>query len=188
MEQCPAPEEEGEVLVIEIDGKAIPTATAEELAKRRGPRQRHAKGCACGCQRHRGQRKRRGKKRKRRRKGDKSKNGRSATLVVMYTLKRGPDGLLHGPLNKKVWALHGPRRRAFEWARAQATKRGFPPDTKKMVQIVVDGESVWSSGCASCFRTRSSRWTCGTRRNGSGKRGGSFMPRGARSWPGGWSR
>jgi hypothetical protein len=140
MEQCPAPEEEGEVLVIEIDGKAIPTATAQELAKRRGPRQRHEKGCLCGCQRHRGQRKRRGKKRKRRRKGDKSKNGRSATLVVMYTLKRGPDGLLHGPLNKKVWALHGPRRRAFEWARAQATKRGFPPDTKKTVQIVVDGE------------------------------------------------
>jgi hypothetical protein len=140
MEQCQAPDEEGEVLVIEIDGKAIPTARAEELAKRRGPRQRHVKGCPCGCQRHRGQRKRRGKKRKRRRKGDKSKNGRSATLVVMYTLRRGADGLLHGPRNKKVWALHGPRQRAMEWARAQATKRGFPPDTTKTVQIVVDGE------------------------------------------------
>lgn len=140
MEQCPAPDEEGEVLVIEIDGKAIPTATAAELAKRRGPRSRHAKGCACGCRRHRGQQKRRGKKRKRRRKGDKSKNGRSATLVVMYTLRRGPDGLLHGPRNKKVWAMHGPRQRAFEWARAQATRRGFPPDTTKTVQIVVDGE------------------------------------------------
>ena len=140
MEQCPAPADEGEVLVIEIDGKAIPTATAAELAKRRGPRRRHAAGCPCGCRRHRGQQKRRGQQRKRRRKGDKSKNGRSATLVVMYTLRRGPDGLLHGPRNKKVWGMHGPRQRAFEWARAQASKRGFPPDTTKLVQIVVDGE------------------------------------------------
>lgn len=140
MEQCPAPDQEGEVLVIEIDGKAIPTATAEELEKRRGPRQRHAKSCCCGCQRHRGQQKRRGKPRKRRRKGDKSKHGRSATLVVMYTLKRGPDGLLHGPIHKKVWAMQGPRWRALQWARAQASKRGFAPNTTKTVQILVDGE------------------------------------------------
>lgn len=42
----PFPEADGEVLVIEVDGKAIPTATEEELNKRRGPR-RHPQGCAC---------------------------------------------------------------------------------------------------------------------------------------------
>ena len=72
--QQSAPANDGEVLVIEVDGKCPPTAREEELRQRRGPRQRHERSCACGCQRHRGQakRKRRGSK-KRRKKGDKSK-------------------------------------------------------------------------------------------------------------------
>ena len=79
---------DGEVLVIEVDGKCPPTATAAELAKRRGKRKpKHEKACPCGCQRHRGQAQRqaRGSK-KRRKKGDKSKNGKEVTVVVMYTL------------------------------------------------------------------------------------------------------
>jgi hypothetical protein len=39
MEQLEAPEGEGDVLVIEVDGKATPTATEDELKKRRGKRQ-----------------------------------------------------------------------------------------------------------------------------------------------------
>ncbi|HMB03371.1 MAG TPA: hypothetical protein VKP69_06475, partial [Isosphaeraceae bacterium] len=138
----PLPRDEGEVLVIEIDGKAAPTATPQELARRRRPRSRHRRGCHCGCQRHRGRarRKHRGRK-SRRKKGDKSKNGRSATLVVMYTLRRGDDGRWHGPCNKKVYGTFGARRAALNWARAQATRRGFPPKTDKAVQIVIDGET-----------------------------------------------
>src|SRR3954447_21798627 len=52
----PLPEDEGEVLVIEIDGKPAPTATEQELARRRGPRAQHKQGCQC--QRHRGRAKR----------------------------------------------------------------------------------------------------------------------------------
>jgi hypothetical protein len=139
MQQMGAPPNDGEVLVIELDGKCPPTATEEELSKRRGKRQ-HPKGCSCGCQRHRGKakRKRRGKK-KRRKKGDKSKNGKEAMVVVMYTLRHGPDGKLHGPINKKVWATFGGRKAAVEWAREEATKRGFGLDSTKTVQIVVDG-------------------------------------------------
>jgi hypothetical protein len=109
-QQQPAPEKDGEVLVIEVDGKCPPTARAEELSKRRGRRVKHAKACSCGCQRHRGQakRRRRGSK-KRRKKGDKSKNGKEV-VVVMYTLERGEDGRLHGPRNKKVWASFGAAR------------------------------------------------------------------------------
>ena len=137
----PLPEDEGEVLVIECDGKAVPTATEEELARRRGPRSSHPRDCDCGCQRHRGRARRRQRGRKpRRKKGDKSKNGRSATVVVMDTLRRGPDGRLHGPCNKKVYATFGVRRSALEWAREQATRRGFPRGTAKTVQIVIDGE------------------------------------------------
>src|SRR5229473_4616774 len=87
MQQLAAPPGDGEVLVIEEDGKCPPMATEAELAKRRGKR-RHKRGCDCGCQRHRGktQRQARGPK-KRRKKGDKSKNGKEAIVLVMYTLK-----------------------------------------------------------------------------------------------------
>ena len=56
--------------------------------------------------------------------------------LVMYTLRRGEDGRLHGPVNKRVFGTFGSRRSALEWARAQATRRGFPPGTTKVVQIV----------------------------------------------------
>jgi hypothetical protein len=139
MQQLAAPPADGEVLVIEVDGKCPPTATAAELSKRRGPR-RHKQGCTCGCQRHRGKARRRARgPKKRRKKGDKSKNGKEVMLVVMYTLRRGPDGKLHGPLNKKVWATFAGRKAAALWARAEATKRGFGPDTTKTVQLVMDG-------------------------------------------------
>ena len=138
----PLPDDDGEVLVIECDGKAVPTATPQELAKRRGKQKRHGKSCACRCQRHRGQKRRQRRGRKpRRKRGDKSKNGRSAVLIVMYTLRRGADGHLHGPCNKKVYATFSSRQVALEWAREQATRRGFGPNTDKTVQIVIDGES-----------------------------------------------
>jgi hypothetical protein len=138
-QQQAAPPNDGAVLVIEVDGKCPPTATAEELRKRRG-RRSHAGTCGCGCQRHRGQakRQRRGSK-KRRGKGDKSKNGKEVVVVVMYTLRRGDDGRLHGPINKMVWASFAGRKAAAFWARAKATQRGFGPDTTKVVQIILDG-------------------------------------------------
>ena len=115
MQQMGAPPNDGEVLVIEVDGKCPPTATEQELSKRRGKRQ-HAKGCSCGCQRHRGKAKRKARgSKKRRKKGDKSKNGKEVMVVVMYTLRRDPDGKLHGPINKKIWATFGGRKAAALW-------------------------------------------------------------------------
>jgi hypothetical protein len=141
MKQLEAPPDDGDVLVIEVDGKCPPTATEAELAKRRGKRKpKHEKDCPCGCQRHRGKVKRRARgSKKRRKKGDKSKNGKEVSVVVMYTLKRGDDGKLHGPINKKLYATFAGRKAAALWARAEATKRGFGPDTTKTVQIVLDG-------------------------------------------------
>lgn len=127
---------DGSVLVIEADGKCPPTATAAELEKRRRPRQ----SCPCCCQRHRGKKKRQKQGSKpRRKKGDKSKNGKEAMVIVMYTLRRGADGLLHGPTNKKVWAMFAGRRAAAAWARAEATRRGFPPSRNRDVQVLIDG-------------------------------------------------
>jgi hypothetical protein len=133
MKQLQAPSQDGEVLVIEVDGKCPPTATEAELAKRRGKRKpKHEKECPCGCQRHRGKAKRQARgSTKRRKKGDKSKNGKEVMVVVMYTLQRGPDGKLHGPINKKLYATFAGRKAAASWARAEATKRGFGPDGAK---------------------------------------------------------
>jgi len=148
MEVAEAPGGDGDVLIIEADGKATPTATDEELEERRKKRGKNKKGC---CQRHRGKNKRKGKKRKRRKKGDKSKNGRSITIVVMYTLRRGGDGLLHGPVNKIVWASYAPRQVILQWARRQATKRGFPPGSGKRIHIAIDGERCLKKGLTELF-------------------------------------
>lgn len=138
-ESSPAPENDGDVLVIQIDSKASPTATDEELKKRRGKRKKNPRP---NSQRHRGRasRKRRGSK-KRKKKGDKSKNGKMATIVVMYTLKRTDDGFLEGPINKKAYASYAPKRHAVAIARREADKRGFTPASGKLIQIVTDGDN-----------------------------------------------
>ena len=76
---------DGEVLVIEVDGKAAPMATEAELAARHRPRRKDA---GCRCQRHRRRQFRAKRVKKRKKRGHNSKNGRSATLVAMYTLSR----------------------------------------------------------------------------------------------------
>lgn len=138
-EHAPAPSGDGDVLVIQIDSKATPTATAAELARRRGPRPANPHP---GSPRHRGRaaRLRRGGK-KRRQKGDKAKNGKMATIVVMYTLRKSADGTLEGPLNKKVYASYAPKRHAVAIARRAADKRGFTPHSGKAIQLVTDGDN-----------------------------------------------
>lgn len=140
-EQAPAPQGDGEVLIIQVDGKGAPTATEQELARRRGPRKKRSK---VPSPRHRGRldRKRRGKK-PRRNKGDKSKNARMATVVVMYTLRREKHQgrwVLCGPLNRWTYASFAPKRHAFVMARREADKRGFPQGSGRLVQLLTDGD------------------------------------------------
>src|SRR5262245_25448106 len=139
---APAPEGDGEVLVTQIDWKATPTATEEELEKRRGRREKKERPLS---PRHRGRanRARRGPKR-RRKKGDKSKNGKAVTIVAQYTLKKACDekgqAVLLGPINKKVYASYAPKRHAFEVARREADKRGFTKSSGRCHQLVTDGD------------------------------------------------
>ncbi|MCP5018641.1 MAG: ISKra4 family transposase [Ketobacter sp.] len=136
---APAPEEDGEVLVIQLDSKGTPTATDEELKKRRGKRPPNAHR---GSQRHRGRkaRNRRGSK-QRKKKGDKSKNAKMATIVIMYTLRRSEDGTLEGPLNKTIYASYARKRHAAAIARREADKRGFTKGSGRVVQVVTDGDN-----------------------------------------------
>jgi hypothetical protein len=145
--QAPPPANDGDVLVIQPDGKGAPTATDSELAKRRVKRPRPAPGVPReeNSPRHRGRKKREGQgPKKRRAPGDKSKNARVATMVVMYTLRTssGEDGKpkLIGPINKRYLASFRPKKYAFEVARREAIKRGFGPESGKRIQFVSDGD------------------------------------------------
>jgi len=171
-ERAPVPENDGDVLIIQIDGKSPPTATEAELRKRRGkrrptqvpgsPRHRGRKSrkkrttkrkgkrktkpsSEEASLRHRGraQRKQRGRK-KRQKKGDKSKNGRMVTVVVMYTLKNGVDrdgnAVLIGPINRRVYGSYARKRHAFAIARREADRRGFHRGSGKTIQFVSDGD------------------------------------------------
>jgi hypothetical protein len=145
---APVPEGDGEVLVIMIDSKGAPTATEEELRKRRGKRPKRRKAAS---PRHRGRKNRQRRTKRRRKKGDKSKNAKMATMVVMYTLRRSSNGLLLGPLNKRYYASFAPKRHAVEYARREATRRGFPPGTGKTVQLVTDGDNDLARYIAELF-------------------------------------
>jgi hypothetical protein len=137
-ENAPAPEDDGEVLIIMIDSKAAPTATEQELKRRRGKRRKRT---TVGSARHRGRKRRkRHEKKPRRKKGDKSKNGKMATLVVMYTLRRRGKYLL-GPINRWTYASFAPKKHAFQIAKREAKKRGFGPDSGKTIQLVTDGDN-----------------------------------------------
>ena len=57
----------------------------------------------------------------------------------MNTLRRAAHGRLHAPFNTGVWASFAGRRAAAAWARSEATKRGFGPDTDRVVPSVLDG-------------------------------------------------
>lgn len=134
---APAPDGDGDVLIIMFDSKGAPTATDEELARRRGKRRKRPHSPS---PRHRGrQRRKRYEKKPRRKKGDHSKNAKMATMFVMYTLKR-EGGKLLGPINRRVYASFAPKEHAFVIARREADKRGFGKDSGKLVQVVTDGD------------------------------------------------
>lgn len=147
-EQAPAPQGDGEVLVILFDGKGAPTATESELSRRRGKRRRQHLPAS---PRHRGRhRRRRYGKKPRRNKGDKSKNARMATMVVMFTLKRHGNKLL-GPINRKLYASFALKKHAFAIARREANKRGFGPGAGKLIQIVTDGDPDFATYATEYF-------------------------------------
>jgi len=149
VEQAPAPEGDGEVMVIQFDGKGAPTATERELSRRRRKRGRRK---PCRSARHRGrQRRTRHPRQPRRKKGDKAKNARMATMVVMYTLRRVGTRRLEGPINTRHYASFANKRHAFELARRWADKRGFADGSGKLVQVLSDGDLDLRELCAEHF-------------------------------------
>lgn len=137
LEQAPAPRGDGEVLVLSVDGKGAPAISSKEHARRR-----RAHAARRRNRRHHRRAKRKRRPRMRRGPGKKSKNAKMATVGLLYTLKRGADGKLDGPVNKRVYATFEGHRALFEWLAAEARKRGYGTKKFSKVLFVADGARV----------------------------------------------
>ncbi len=122
LNELPAPSDDGEYLVIQVDCGAAPMLTAAEHKKRCRPHQKRPTGTS---KRGVRRRKRQETPRPRRKKGDKSKNGRSAALAVVYTLRRLPDGTVEGPLNKRVLGTFRGLHHLFGLLNREVLQRGY---------------------------------------------------------------
>jgi hypothetical protein len=135
----PAPDDDGEILVIQNDDKGAGMISRAEHARRCRPHQKKRRGKGARTER---KRKRRSQPRVRRAKGKKSKNARMSKVFVIYTLRRNKDGTLDGPINKRVLATFGSRRQAFAMALTEALKRGY---RHKPTYFLADGSrAIWT--------------------------------------------
>lgn len=140
LEQASAPEHDGEVLVLQVDAKGAPTISSREHARRsRCRRVKNGKN-----RRHHRRRRRHEHPHARRTPGEKSKNANMAVVGVLYTLRRDADGLLDGPVNKRVYATFNGHKALFKWLHQEAIKRGYGTDKFERVHFLADGaKAIW---------------------------------------------
>jgi len=202
LEQAAPPDDDGEILVIEADGKGAPAISSREHARRTKPRASKASNG-----RHARRARRRAHPRPRRAPGKKSKNAKVAAVGAIYTLTRDANGKLEGPINKRVYATFKSYRALFEWLRDEANKRGcgtkkfskvlfladgarvlwdlkkeFFPEAKECLDWFHAVEKLWEAGKAICRGTRRKRKALETGREdeeGAPNRQGPRRPRGA---------
>jgi hypothetical protein len=162
--QVEAPEDDGEILVIQPDAKGIPMISSTQLKRRKQPRRPpgHA------TKRHARRRRRREMPRRRRKPGDKTKNAKMVVVSVIYTLRKMSDGTLEGPINKRIIATMGGHRAHFKVLKREAVKRGYGV---KRTQFLADGARVlWklkeeffpeAEGCIDWCHIAEKLWACG---------------------------
>lgn len=136
LESAQAPDEDGEVLCIQVDGRGAPMISEGELERRR-----HSHLGRAGGTKRRNRRLRRTERgSERRTKGKKSKNAKVAVVGVLYTLHRTPEGV-EGPIHKRVIATFASHEDLFVWLRHEADKRGYG---QKRTIFLGDGcEHIW---------------------------------------------
>lgn len=67
-----------------------------------------------------------------------------AVVGVLYTLRRDEDGLLDGPVNKRVYATFSGHKALFKWLHQEAVKRGYGTDKFERVHFLADGaKAIW---------------------------------------------
>lgn len=162
LEQTPAPADDGEILVLQVDGRGAPMISITERARRAQP---HAERTTT--KRAWRTQKRKKNERPRRRKGDKSKNAKVAVLGVIYTLRKTDDGY-EGPINKRVIGTFESHRALMKWLKREAVKRGYP---KKKTIFLADGSPhIWrekaelfdkAEGCLDWYHVVETLWEVG---------------------------
>ena len=129
------PEGDGEVLIVQVDGRGAPMISATEHARRRRPKRRNKgpKRLARRLRRH-------AHPRPRRKKGDKSKNAKVAFVGVIYTLKATRHGW-EGPIHKRLYATFESHEALFRWLVIHAMQRGYG---RKPCYFLADGsDHIW---------------------------------------------
>ena len=140
LEQAPPPEDDGDVLMITVDGKGAPSISSREYGRRTRQRKPNKKGTKRRNRRER----RREYPRPRRAPGKKSKNAKVAAVGVLYTLRKTAEGM-EGPINKRVYATFESYRALFEWLDKEAKKRGYGTQRFRRVVFVADGaDTLWA--------------------------------------------
>jgi hypothetical protein len=163
VDEQPCPPDDGEILVIEIDGRGAPMISESEMAlrkKEQGKRQKRQDKTV---------RKRRKQAPKdRRSRGEKSKNAKVAMVGVLYTLRQTADGI-ESPINKRVHATFRSARQLFRWVQAEAIKRGYG---QKRTLFMADGAwGLWrlqeeyfplAEVCVDWYHVSEKLWAVGT--------------------------
>ena len=160
----PVPEDDGDILVIQVDGKGAPMISSREHQRRCRPHAKRPRGMT-----RRGLRRwRRQRWDRRRRKSGPSKNAKMATFAVIYTLRRLSDGSLEGPLNKRVLGTFRGMNALFAMAQVEARKRGYG---QKRTVFLADGAlALWShqeryfplaTPCLDWYHLSEYLWTAG---------------------------
>ena len=135
LEEAPAPDDDGEILVLEVDGRGAPMINSSEYVRRRRPKRRSSKN-----KRHDRRARRRENSRPRRTKGKKSKNSKLAVVGAIYTLRKTRHGV-DGPINKRLVATFQGHEALFVMLRREADKRGYG---RKRTLFLGDGsEHIW---------------------------------------------
>ncbi len=138
LDDLPAPDDDGDVLVISFDDKAAPMIRASAHRKRCRPHNKLARGMP---RREARRLRRQQNRRPRRKKGDKTKNGRSAKVAVVYTLRRLPDGSVEGPINRRILGTFGSRGDLVRRVKKEALLRGYP--NKPTIFLADGATTLW---------------------------------------------
>jgi len=137
IEQAPPPEGDGEILVVQVDGRGAPMITRTERERRAKKRPQRKPRTTQRAQRRT---RRKAHPKVRRKKGDKSKNAKVGFVAVIYTLKTTKHGI-EGPINKQIIATFESHRALMLWAQREAIKRGY--GTKRTLFIADGSEHIW---------------------------------------------
>lgn len=141
LEQCPAPEDDGEILVGQVDAGGSPTISRRELKRRKRKRKDRSKSASPPMtERDQRKQKRQSNPKPRRTKGKKSKNAKMAVVGVIYTLRRTSMGL-EGPINKRVIGTFTSHEELFVWFHNEMVKRGY--GTKKTYFLADGCPHIW---------------------------------------------